>query len=100
MEPTDREATYYVARQIAQWHDDALRLPLADLRAILIDRQDGLTAALQTFTQARHVAGQDGDDGQAEALSWATTQIFKQATAAAIFALALTQRTHPAAHHN
>ena len=100
MEPMDREATYYVAGQIAEWHDDALRLPLADVRAILIDRQDVLAAALQTFNQARHAAGDDGDDGQTEALSWATTQIFKQATAAAIFGLALTQRTHLAAHHN
>ena len=100
MEPMDREATYYVARQIAQWHDDALRLPLADVRAILTDRQDDLTAALQTFNQARHAAGDDGDDSQAEALSWATTQIFKQATAAAIFGLALTQRAHLAAHQN
>jgi hypothetical protein len=100
MEPIDREATYYVAGQIAQWHDDAHRLPLADVRAILTDRQDDLTAALQTFSQARHAAGDDGDTGQTEALSWATTQIFKQATAAAIFGLALTQRTHLAAHQN
>jgi hypothetical protein len=100
MEPMDREATYHVARQIAQWQDDALRLPLADVRAILIDWQDDLTAALGTFNQARHAAGEDGDDCQTEALSWATTQIFRQATAAAIFGLALTQRAHLAAHQN
>jgi hypothetical protein len=100
MEPMDREATYHVAGQIGRWHDDALRLPLADVRAILIDRQDDLTAALQTFNQARHAAGEDGDADQTEALSWATTQIFRQATAAAIFGLALTQRTELAAHQN
>jgi hypothetical protein len=100
MEPMDREATYHVAGQIARWHDDALQLPLADVRAILIDWQDGLAASLETFTQARHAAGEDGDDSQTEALSWATTQIFRQATAAAIFGLALTRRTHLAAHQN
>jgi hypothetical protein len=100
MEPMDREATYYVAGQIARWHDDALRLPLADVRAILLDQQADLAAALQTFTQARHAAGDDGDDSQAGALMRATTQLFKHATAAAIFGLALTQRTHLAAHQN
>jgi hypothetical protein len=100
MEPMDRQATYYVAGQIAQWQDDAQRLPLADVRAILINRQDDLTAALEVFNQARHTAGQDGDDCHTEALSWAMTQIFKQATAAAIFAQALTQRTVLAAQQN
>jgi hypothetical protein len=100
MEPMDREATYFVAGEIAQWQDDALRLPLSDVRAILTARQDDLTAALDNFNQARHAAGEDGDACQTEALSWATTQIFRQATAAAIFALALTQRTHFAARQN
>ncbi len=100
MEPIDREATYFVAGEIARWQDDALRLPLSDVRAILIARQDDLMAALENFNQARHAAGEDGDDYQAEALSWITTRIFRQATAAAIFALALTQRTHLAAHQN
>jgi hypothetical protein len=100
MEPMDRQATYYVAGQIAQWQDDAQRLPLADVRAILIDRQDDLTAALENFNQIRHAAGQDGDAHQTEALSWAMTQIFKQATAAAIFAQALTQRTVLGARQN
>jgi hypothetical protein len=100
MEPIDRQATYFVAEEIARWQDDALRLPLADVRAILIDRQDDLTAALKNFNQARLAAGEDGDDWQTETLSWATTLIFRQATAAAIFALALTQRTGLAAHQN
>ena len=100
MDPMDREATYYVAGQIAQWQDDALRLPLADVRAILIDWQDDLTATLENFNQARHAAGQDGGAHQTEALSWAMTQIFKQATAAAIFALTLTRRTGLAAQQN
>ena len=100
MEPMDREATYFVAGEIARWQDDALRLPLSDVRAILTARQDDLIAALDSFSQARHAAGQDGDACQAEALSWAMTQIFRQATAAAIFALALTQRTHLAAQQN
>ena len=100
MEPADREATYFVAGQIAQWQDDAQRLPLADVRAFLIDRQDDLTAALETFSQARHAAGQNGNARQVEALSWAMTQIFKQATAAAIFAKALTERTIVAAGRN
>jgi hypothetical protein len=100
MEPMDRQATYHVAGEIARWQDDAQRLPLGDVRAILIAWQDDLTAALETFNQARHAAGQDGDDRQTEALSWATTAIFRQATAAAIFALALTQRTGVAAQQN
>ena len=100
MEPMDRQATYFVAGEITRWQDDAQRLPLADVRAILLARQDDLTAALETFNQARHAAGQDGDDGQTEALSWAMTAIFRQATAAAIFALALTQRTGLAAQQN
>ena len=100
MEPMDRQATYYVAAQIAQWQDEAQRLPLADVRAILIDRQDDLTAALDHFNQARQAAGQDSDTHQTEALSWAMTQIFKQATAAAIFAQALTDRTVLAARQN
>ena len=97
MEPIDRQATYFVAGEITRWQDEALRLPLADVRAILIARQDDLMAAMENFNQARHAAG---DDGQAEALSRAMTQIFRQATAAAIFALALTQRTALAAHQN
>jgi hypothetical protein len=100
MEPMDRQATYYVAGQIAGWQDDAWRLPLPDVRAILIDRQDDLSAALEIFDQARHAAGEDGDDGHTEALSWAMTAIFKHATAAAIFAQALTERTVAAAHQN
>jgi hypothetical protein len=100
MEPVDREATYFVAGEIARWQDDALRLPLPDVRAILLARQDDLMAALENFNQARHAAGPDGDDQQAEALSWATTQIFRQATAAAIFALALAQRIALAAQQN
>jgi hypothetical protein len=100
MEPMDRQATYYVAGEIARWQDDALRLPLTDVRAILIARQDDLDAALENFNQARHAAGQDGDDYQTEALSWAMTQIFRQATAAAIFARALTQRIGLAAQQN
>jgi hypothetical protein len=100
MEPMDRQATYFVAGEIARWQDEAQRLPLADVRAVLIDRQDDLTAALETFNQARHAAGQDGDDYQTEALSWAMTQIFRQATAAAIFARALTERTVLAARQN
>jgi len=100
MEPIDRQATYFVAGEITRWQDEALRLPLADVRAILIARQDDLMAAMENFNQARHAAGDDGDDGQAEALSWAMTQIFRQATAAAIFALALTQRTYLAAREN
>jgi hypothetical protein len=100
MEPMDREATYYIAGQITRWQDDSQRLPLADVRAILIDRQDDLTAALEVFNHARDAARQDGDDGQAEALSWATTAIFKHAVAAAIFAQALTQRTYLAAGQN
>jgi hypothetical protein len=54
----------------------------------------------ETFNQARHAAGEDGDDCQTEALLWATTQIFRQATVAAIFGLALIQRAHLAAHQN
>jgi len=100
MEPMDRQATYHVAGQIARWQDDAQRLPLGDVRAILIDRQDDLTAALENFNQALRTAGEHGDDWQTEALSWATTLIFRQATAAAIFALALTQRTGLAAQQN
>ncbi len=100
MEPVDRQATYYVAGQIAQWQDDAQRLPLGDVRAFLIDRQDDLIAALENFNRARHAADQDGDADRTEALSRAMTQIFRQATAAAIFALALTQRIHLVAHQN
>ena len=100
MEPVDREATYFVAGEITRWQDDALRLPLPDVRATLLARQDDLRAALENFNQARHAAGPDGDDRQAEALSRATTQIFRQATAAAIFALALTQRTQVTASQN
>jgi len=100
MEPIDRQATYFVAGEIARWQDDAWQLPLADVRAILIDRQDDLTAALETFNQARHAAGPDGDDEQTEALSWVMTQVFRQATAAAIFAQALTERTILAARQN
>ena len=100
MEPMDRQATYYVAGEIARWQDDAQRLPLADVRAILIDRQDDLAAALQIVDQARRLAGQDGNAWQTEALSRAMTVIFKHATAAAIFAQALTQRTGLAAQQN
>jgi hypothetical protein len=38
MEPMDRQATYYVAGEIARWQDDAVRRPLGDVRAILIAR--------------------------------------------------------------
>jgi hypothetical protein len=100
MEPTDRQATYYVAGQIAQWQQDAQLLPLADVRAFLIDRQDDLTAALDRFDQARRAAGQNGSARQVETMSWAMTQLFKHATAAAIFAKALTERITLAAGQN
>ena len=100
MEPMDREATYFVAGEIARWQDDAQRLPLVDVRAILIDRQDDLTVALENFNQALRAASEHGDDCQTEALSQSTTQIFRQATAAAIFALGLSQRVRLAAQQN
>ena len=101
MEPMDREATYFVAGEIAQWQDDALRLPRSATRQPDRPprRPDRRPGQLQPGPPRRPGAPDGDAAASAQSLSWqAMTQIFRQATAAAIFALALTQRTHLAAH--
>ena len=99
MDPvSDHEAFDYIATRITDWERAAHELPLPDLRAMAANSQDDLAHSLDAF----HGLFAEHDDCPecAAALAAALGTIARQATAAAIFALGLTQRVRLAAQQN
>jgi hypothetical protein len=75
----------------------ALRLPLAEVRAMLAAAQLDLADSLNTFNE---VYLSDTDQDESDTLTQAIGAVARRATVTAIFALGLNQRTCQAAHHN
>ena len=92
------EPVFAVAGEINAWQDAARSLPLAQAGDVARDAIDHLGCLLAQFTTVYH----DLCDGQAstEALEQAVMQVARQATGAAIFTLAVTNRTREAAALN
>jgi len=99
MEPvSDYEAFDYIATRITDWERAARELPLPDLRAMAATSQDDLAHSLDAF----HGLFADHDECKecTAALAASLGTIARQATAAAIFALGLSQRVRLAAQQN
>jgi hypothetical protein len=94
----DREAAESCATDIMLWQSAAQQMPLTDVRAWLDHLQHDLAHALDAFNGIYP----DADDKPADTdtLKAAIGEVAQQATCTAIFALALTARTHVAAHQN
>ena len=99
MDPaSDYEAFDYIATRITDWERAAQELPLPELRAMVATCQDDLAHSLKAFNGIFA----DHDDCQecAAALAACLGTVARQATAAAIFALGLSQRVRLAAQQN
>ncbi len=92
---TDNDPFADVASEITGWQAAALSLPLPEVSDIARDSIAHLGCVLNTFNQVHR----DQRDGQAsaEALADAVGDVARQATAAAIYTLAVTHRTRQAA---
>jgi hypothetical protein len=94
----DHQTVVNTATQIIAWQAAAQQLPLPDLRAILATWQDDLAANLDALNgiYADHSSHHECTDMIKDAIA----EVTRSATAAAIFTLGLTQRTHQVAHQN
>jgi hypothetical protein len=90
-----REPVYTVAGEINAWQDAAHSLPLSEAGDVAREAIDHLGCVLDHFNTVYR-------DGQAstEALEQAVMQVARQATGAAIFTLAVTNRTREASALN
>jgi hypothetical protein len=99
MDPvSDHEAVDYIATSITDWQRAAQELPLPDLRATVATCQDNLAHSLNAFNGI--FADHDECQECAAALAASVGTVARQATAAAIFALGLSQRVRLAAQQN
>jgi hypothetical protein len=94
----DHEHVARLAVSIITWESAAQRLPLPDLRDLLAARQDALALSLG----ALHViyAGHGEHPECADMVQGALGDVARNATAAAIFALGISQRAQQAARQN
>ncbi len=94
----DRESFENVASEIALWESAALRLPLAEVRAMLADWQHDLAESLNGFNgiYLNHADYDEPDSAFAHSIG----EVTRRATAIAIFTLGISQRLHLAAHQN
>ena len=99
MDPvSDYEAFDYIATRITDWERAAQELSLPDLRAMVATCQDDLAHSLNAFNGI--FADHDECQECAAALAASLGTVARQATAAAIFALGLSQRVRLAAQQN
>jgi len=91
----DHPPVFDVAGEINAWQDAARSLPLSQAGDVARQAIDHLGCVLAQFNTIYH-------DGQAstETLEQAVMQVARQATGAAIFTLAVTNRTREAAALN
>jgi hypothetical protein len=94
----DHETVTAVATEIIAWQAAAQHLPLPGLRAILATWQDDLAASLDTLNGL--YAGHGSHHECTNMIGHALGEVTRNATAAAIFTLGLTQRARQAAHQN
>jgi hypothetical protein len=95
----DREAAESCATDIVLWQSAAQQMLLTEVRAVMAQLQHDLANALDAFNG---IYPDTGDDTpvDTDTLKAAISEVAQQATCTAIFALALSQRTHLAAHQN
>jgi hypothetical protein len=94
----DHEHVVHLATSIITWESAAQQLPLPELRELLAARQHALALSLDAFNV---IYDHHGDHPQcADLIQEALGEIARNATAAAIFALGLSQRAQQAAHQN
>ena len=94
----DHETVACVAAEIIAWQAAAQQLPLPDLRAILATWQDDLAVSLDALNGI--YAGHGSHHECTDLIGHALGEVTRSGTAAAIFALGLTQRARQAAHQN
>ena len=87
-----------IATDIALWESVALQLPLPEVCALLTASQHDLAECLITFNEV-YLSHPDPDESGLT-LAQAIGGVARRATATAIFALAITERTHLTAQHN
>jgi hypothetical protein len=94
----DRETVISVAAEVIVWQSVAQQLPLPDLRAMVTDCQQSLAVSLDALNDVcrDHAEHDECTDMIKDAIG----DVSRQATATAIFILALSERAHKAAHHN
>jgi hypothetical protein len=93
----DRDAFEHIATAITMWEVTAQQMPLTELRAVVTTYQNGLAESLNSF---HDLYDHDADQVPADILGDAVGTIARQATAAAIFALGVSQRVRLAAQQN
>jgi hypothetical protein len=94
----DHETVATVATEIIAWQAAAQHLPLPDLRAILAAWQDDLAVSLDALNGI--CAGHGSHHECTDLMGHALGEVTRNATAAAIFTLGLTQRARQAAPQN
>ena len=94
----DRDAIHFVATDITSWELDSQRLPMPELSATVTRWQTSLSESLYAFNEA-YGTYTDCDESAA-LLKTALGEVTRQATAVAIFTLAITYRARQAAQHN
>ena len=87
-----------IATDIGLWESVALQLPLPEVSAMLAASQYDLAGCLITFNEV-YLSYPDPDESGLT-LAQAIGGVARRATATAIFALAIAQRTHLVAQHN
>ena len=93
----DREAVDNIAAAIIEWQALAQQAPLPDLTAVMAACQNDLADSLNAFNQV-YLDDQCGES--AAAMTQAIGAIARRATAAAIFALGISQRVYLATQQN
>jgi hypothetical protein len=94
----DHEQVVSVATSIIVWQGAAQQLPLPDLRDMLATWQHTLAHSLDDFNAIYHDHGDHREC--ADVIQQAIGEIARNATAAAIFTLGISQRAQQAARQN
>jgi hypothetical protein len=95
---TDDDAFDTVATEIAEWQIAAQRLPLGELRSLLVTWQHDLAHRLDTFNSA-YLAHSDGCEPSTD-YTLAVGAVMQAATAVAIYTLGIAYRARLAAQQN
>jgi hypothetical protein len=94
----DHEAAVHLATSIITWEGAAQQLPLPELRELLAARQHALALSLDALNV---IYDHHGDHPEcADMIQNALGEVARNATAAAIFTLGLSQRAQQTARQN
>jgi hypothetical protein len=94
----DHEHVVHLATSIITWESAAQQLPLPELRELLAARQHALALSLDAFNVIYDHHGEHPEC--ADMVQNALGEVARNATAAAIFTLGLSQRGQQAARQN